>query len=163
MRRSYQTEDPYRILGYPSALTNCPRWLRFSHRRSEASVDMTPPLMCNVNRPTGRPSIAMEQTVSLSRVQRSNLTLLLLMRDSALTDQASAVCKFGLSTQDISALASRSPDELLSFVCDVGDQSLFHPTPSLRQLLDLPSSLAPIAAFTAACFGETLVERRASR
>jgi hypothetical protein len=78
----------------------------------------------------------MDNATSLSQVQRANLNLLLLMRDVALRDMGGAVCSFGLARQDFAAIVSRAPDELLSFVCGLGDQAL----------LALPPAVAPAIA-----------------
>lgn len=80
----------------------------------------------------------MDHPTSLSQVQRANLNLLLLMRDAAMRDMGDAVCSFGLARQDFAAIMSRAPDELLSFVCGIGDQALFLPRSDLSSLLALP-------------------------
>ena len=67
----------------------------------------------------------MDHPTSLSQVQRANLNLLLLMRDAAMRDMGDAVCSFGLARQDFAAIVSRAPDELLSFVCGIGDPLKF--------------------------------------
>ena len=41
---------------------------------------------------------------------------------------------------------SRAPDELLSFVCGIGDQALFLPQSDLSSLLALPPAIAPAIA-----------------
>lgn len=88
----------------------------------------------------------MDNATSLSPVQRANLNLLLLMRDVALRDMGGAVCSFGLARQDFAAIVSRAPDELLSFVCGLGDQALFLPRSDLSALLALPPAVAPAIA-----------------
>ena len=80
----------------------------------------------------------MDHATSLSQVQRANLNLLLLMRDAAMRDMGDAVCSFGLARQDFAAIMSRAPDELLSFVCGIGDRALFLPRSDLSSLLALP-------------------------
>lgn len=88
----------------------------------------------------------MTNEVSLSHAQRANLNLLLLLRDAAMSDLGAAVCSFGVCTQELSAITSRAPDEILSFVCNIGDQALFVPRPDLSALLSLPTSVAPAVA-----------------
>jgi hypothetical protein len=88
----------------------------------------------------------MDHATSLSQVQRANLNLLLLMRDAAMRDMGDAVCSFGLARQDFAAIVSRAPDELLSFVCGIGDQALFLPRSDLSSLLALPPAIAPAIA-----------------
>ena len=85
----------------------------------------------------------MDHATSLSQVQ---LNLLLLMRDAAMRDMGDAVCSFGLARQDFAAIVSRAPDELLSFVCGIGDQALFLPRSDLSSLLALPPGIAPAIA-----------------
>ena len=87
----------------------------------------------------------MDHPTSLSQVQRANLNLLLLMRDAAMRDMGDAVCSFGLARQDFAAIMSRA-DELLSFVCGIGDQALFLPRSDLSSLLALPPGIAPAIA-----------------
>lgn len=84
--------------------------------------------------------------VSLTQVQRANLNVLLLMRDSALRDMGGAVCSFGLERRDLDAIVNRAPDELLDFVRDIGDQALFLPRDDLPALLSLPPAVAPAVA-----------------
>lgn len=90
--------------------------------------------------------------ISLSQVQRANLNLLLLMRDAALRDLGAAICSFGLDRQNFDAILERAPDELISFVREVGDQALFLPRGDLPALLSLPRAMAPamVAARAAA-------------
>jgi hypothetical protein len=84
--------------------------------------------------------------VSLSYAQRANMNLLLLLREAAMRDLGGAVCSFAISKQELSALTSRAPDEILSFVCGMGDQALFSPRSDLSTLLSLPSAIAPSVA-----------------
>ena len=94
----------------------------------------------------------MDHGVFLSQVQRANLSLLLLLRDAAMRDIGGAVCSFGLGRQALVAIVSRAPDELLGFVCDMGDQPLFLPRSDLSTLLSLPAAIAPAIAAASAAF-----------
>lgn len=88
----------------------------------------------------------MTNEVSLSHAQRANLNLLLLLREAAMLDLGGAVCSFGVCKQELSAITSRAPDEIVSFVSSMGDQALFLPRSDLSTLLSLPSSVAPAIA-----------------
>lgn len=89
----------------------------------------------------------MTDVVSLSHAQRANLNLLLLLRDAAKHDLGGAICSFGVCRAELSALARLDPDEILSFVCGMGDQALFYPRTDLTALLDMaPPVAAAIAA-----------------
>jgi hypothetical protein len=68
------------------------------------------------------------------------------MRDAAMRDIGDAVCSFGLARQDFAAIVSRAPDELLSFVCGIGNQALFLPRSDISSLLALPPAVAPAIA-----------------
>ena len=99
----------------------------------------------------------MDHATSLSQVQRANLNLLLLMRDAAMRDMGDAVCSFGLARQDFAAIVSRAPDELLSFVCGIGDQALFLPRSDLSRCSRSPAIAPAIASARSATARATRV------
>lgn len=88
----------------------------------------------------------MDDAVSLTQAQRANLSILLLMREAALRDPGGAVCSFGVGKPDLDAILSLSPDQLVSFVCGMGNQALFLPRADLPALLNLPPAVSPVVA-----------------
>lgn len=88
----------------------------------------------------------MTKGVSLTSMQRANLTLLLLVRDAALRDPGAAVSRFGVQKHHLDSLVSRDPEELMEFVQHIGDQPLFLPRSDLPSLLTLPAGTAAIFA-----------------
>lgn len=82
----------------------------------------------------------------LSDVQTLNYNNLLVVRDAAREDLASACCRFGLSRaalQDISAL---KPGEVMTIVINAGDEALFVPRDDLASLLTAHPSALPVLA-----------------
>ena len=88
----------------------------------------------------------MDDAVSLTPAQRANLNVLLLLRDAAMHDLGEAACSFGVGRPDLDAVVSLSPDEVIAFVCKIGNQALFRPRDDLRSLLRLPATISPIVA-----------------
>jgi hypothetical protein len=85
-------------------------------------------------------------TVPLSDVQIANLSMLVTIKDSIQQDPASACCKFGLRSDELSALSGLSMDRMLAIVANMGQQSLFPPRGDLGMLLNVPLPLSGLMA-----------------
>jgi hypothetical protein len=97
-----------------------------------------------------RPGLTQGKTMNhaqLSDVQIVNLTLLLTIRDSVLSDKPSACCRFALDAAQAERLGAMSVQQVMALVANVGDATLFPPRRDLIALLDVPLPLArPLAA-----------------
>ena len=82
----------------------------------------------------------------LSDIQRSNLAMLMALRELSLRDPAQASCDFHASRDLIQALLALSPPEMVDTVARLGNSCLFCPREDLRELLHLPAPLAVAVA-----------------
>lgn len=83
----------------------------------------------------------------LTDVQSTNLHLLQAIRLGIERDRVSTCCKFALDAELADYLRTQSLDQLMSFVANVGQTSLFPPRDDLLALLTAPAPLAaPLAA-----------------
>jgi hypothetical protein len=85
--------------------------------------------------------------LQLTDVQSTNLHLLQAIRLGLERDRVTTCCKFALNAALADRLSDQSLDELMSFVVNVGQTSLFPPREDLVALLAAPAALAaPLAA-----------------
>ena len=85
--------------------------------------------------------------LQLTDVQSTNLHLLQAIRLGIERDRVSTCCKFSLDAELADYLRTQSLDQLMSFVANVGQTSLFPPREDLLALLTAPAPLAaPLAA-----------------
>ncbi len=85
--------------------------------------------------------------LQLTDVQSTNLHLLQAIRLGLEHDRVNTCCKFALDAELAEKLGAQSLDELMSFVVNVGQTSLFPPREDLLALLAAPAPLAaPLAA-----------------
>lgn len=85
--------------------------------------------------------------LQLSDVQSTNLHLLQAIRLGLERDRVNTCCKFALSADLADRLRGQSFEQLMSFVVNVGQTSLFPPRDDLLALLAAPAPLAaPLAA-----------------
>lgn len=89
---------------------------------------------------------AILSALSLSAVQRANLTLLMWLRDEIRDDPAAAACRFGVCRTVVDKLGVMGADETLDLVFNVGDVALFRPRSDLPLLLSNPNPGAAVAA-----------------
>lgn len=83
----------------------------------------------------------------LSDVQLTNLTLLLTIRDGILQDRLVTCCKFDLGAAEAERISGMNVQQIIAFVANVGDATLFPVRRDLLSLLDAPLPLArPLAA-----------------
>lgn len=87
----------------------------------------------------------------LSDVQLANLTLLVTIRDGLVQDRISTCCKFELRAAEADRIVAMNTHEVIAFVANVGDATLFSLRQDLLALLEAPLPLArPLAAAQAA-------------
>ncbi|MCW5611801.1 MAG: flagellar transcriptional regulator FlhD [Rubrivivax sp.] len=79
----------------------------------------------------------------LSEVQIVNLTMLLTIRDEILRDRTAACCRFALDAAQAERLGTMSVQQLMAFVVNLGNATLFPPRRDLVNLLDTPLPLVP--------------------
>jgi hypothetical protein len=85
--------------------------------------------------------------LQLTDVQSTNLHLLQAIRLGIERDRVSTCCNFALDAELADYLRTQSLDQLMSFVANVGQTSLFPPREDLLALLTAPAPLAaPLAA-----------------
>ena len=82
----------------------------------------------------------------LSDVQTLNYNNLLVMRDAAREDLASACCRFGLSRAALKDISELKPGDLLTFAINAGDEALFVPRDDLASLLNAHPAVLPVLA-----------------
>ena len=82
-----------------------------------------------------------------SDVQLTNLTLLLTIRDGILQDRLVTCCKFGLGAAEADRIGAMNVQQVIAFIANVGDATLFPARRDLIALLEAPLPLArPLAA-----------------
>lgn len=85
--------------------------------------------------------------LQLTDVQSTNLHLLQAIRLGLERDRVTTCCKFALDAELAKQLSAQSLDQLVLFVVNVGQTSLFPPREDLLNLLAAPAPLAaPLAA-----------------
>lgn len=82
----------------------------------------------------------------LSDVQTLNYNNLLVMRDAAREDLASACCRFGLSRAALKEISELKPGDLLTIAIHAGDEALFVPRDDLANLLTAHPAVLPVLA-----------------
>jgi len=82
----------------------------------------------------------------LSDVQALNYSNLLVMRDAAREDLASACCRFGLSRSALKELGELKPGDVLTIAINAGDEALFVPRDDLASLLAAHPAVLPVLA-----------------
>jgi hypothetical protein len=86
----------------------------------------------------------------LSDVQLTNLTLLLTIRDGVLQDRLVTCCRFNLGATEAERIARMNVQQIIAFVANVGDVTLFPVRHDLIALLEAPLPLTrPLAAVRA--------------
>ncbi len=85
--------------------------------------------------------------LQITDVQAINLNLLHAIRLGIERDRVTTCCKFALDAALANYLQTQGLDQLMSFVANVGQTSLFPPREDLLALLTAPAPLAaPLAA-----------------
>lgn len=88
----------------------------------------------------------MTKSASLSEIQLLNLSALLAIRDGINRDAVATCCQFGLEAGAVNFLSKLSTDQILGFVANFGNESLFLPRSDLVTLLQLPLPLTESVA-----------------
>ena len=82
----------------------------------------------------------------LSDVQALNYNNLLVMRDAAREDLASACCRFGLSKAALKDISELKPGDVMTIAINAGDEALFVPRDDLASLLTAHPAVLPVLA-----------------